>query len=283
MGGVPPRAACVGGEEAAAARLGARGSGERGRDPPTRRAPGGRVPGAEPHRRAGTGGQRGRASVDGRGRLHVRDGYDHGGTGCQRSGRSVNEPPFEGVPMAFSPASDDALVVVDVQRDFCPGGSLAVPDGDRVVPVINRLAPQFSTVVTTHDSHPPDHSSFADQGGPWPPHCVEGTPGWEPHPDLKLEADYQVFKGRDRELDGYTGWNPELADFLSKRGASRVVVVGLALDYCVQATALDARAAGHEVVVLTDATRAVNVKPDDGERALDALRAAGVREDRAEG
>ena len=185
--------------------------------------------------------------------------------------------------MAFSPASDDALVVVDVQRDFCPGGSLAVPEGDQVVPVINRLAPAFQTVVTTHDSHPPDHSSFTQHGGPWPEHCVEGTPGWENHPDLDIDPHHQVFKGRDRELDGYTGWNPELADFLAKRGSSRVVVVGLALDYCVQATALDARAAGYEVVVLTDATRAVNVKPDDGERALDALRAAGVREDRAEG
>jgi nicotinamidase/pyrazinamidase len=184
--------------------------------------------------------------------------------------------------MAFSPDSDDALVVVDVQRDFCPGGSLAVPEGDRVVPVINRLAPRFRTVVTTHDSHPPDHSSFAEQGGPWPPHCVEGTPGWELHPDLQVKADHQVYKGRDRELDGYTGWNPELADFLAHRGASRVVVVGLALDYCVQATALDARAAGHVVLVLTDATRAVNVRPDDGDRALDALRAAGVHEDRAE-
>ena len=91
-----------------------------------------------------------------------------------------------------------------------------------------------------------------------------------------------MFKGRERELDGYTGWTPELADFLARRGTSRVVVVGLALDYCVQATALDARAAGYDVVVLTDATRAVNVRPDDGDRALDGLRAAGVREDRAE-
>jgi nicotinamidase/pyrazinamidase len=184
--------------------------------------------------------------------------------------------------MAFAPERDDALIVVDVQRDFCPGGSLAVPDGDRVVPVVNRLAPRFATVVTTHDSHPPDHSSFVEQGGPWPPHCVEGTPGWEPHPDLRVQPDFQVFKGRERELDGYTGWTPELADFLSKQEVKRVVVVGLALDYCVQATALDARAAGHEVLVLTDATRAVNVQPGDGDRALDALRAAGVREDRAE-
>src|SRR4029453_3777985 len=133
---------------------------------------------------------------------------------------------------------------------------------------------------STRSPHP---SSFPQPGGPWPTHCVEGTPGWDAHPDLKIEAHHQVFKGRERELDGYTGWSAELADFLARRGTTRVVVVGLALDYCVQATALDARAAGHEVVVLTDATRAVNVKPDDGERALDGLRAAGVREGRAEG
>jgi nicotinamidase/pyrazinamidase len=184
--------------------------------------------------------------------------------------------------MAFTPAPDDALIVVDVQRDFCPGGSLAVPEGDQVVPVINQLAPRFATVVTTQDTHPADHSSFAEQGGPWPPHCVEGTPGWEFHPDLRVDADFQVFKGRDRDLDGYTGWTPELADFMVKRGVRRVVAVGLAIDYCVKATALDARAAGYAVVVLTDAVRAVNVAPDDGDRALDALRAAGVREDRAE-
>jgi nicotinamidase/pyrazinamidase len=181
--------------------------------------------------------------------------------------------------MAFTPDPDDALIVVDVQRDFCPGGSLAVPEGDQVVPVINQLAPRFATVVTTQDTHPADHSSFAEQGGPWPPHCVEGTPGWEFHPDLRVDADFQVFKGRDRDLDGYTGWTPELADFMVKRGVRRVVAVGLAIDYCVKATALDARAAGYAVVVLTDAVRAVNVAPDDGDRALDALRAAGVRED----
>lgn len=184
--------------------------------------------------------------------------------------------------MTFTPAPDDALIVVDLQRDFCPGGSLAVPDGDQVVPVVNRLAPRFATVVTSHDTHPADHSSFIAQGGPWPPHCVEGTPGWETHPDLRVEPDFQVFKGRERELDSYTSWTPELADFLVKQGVRRVVMTGLALDYCVKATALDARAAGFPVVLLTDATRAVNVAPDDGARALDALRAAGVREDRAE-
>ena len=178
--------------------------------------------------------------------------------------------------MAFTPQPDDALIVVDVQRDFCPGGSLAVPDGDQVVPVINELAPKFRTVVATYDTHPPDHSSFNEQGGPWPPHCVEGSPGWELHPDLKITPDFQVFKGREHEDPGYSAWTPELAAFLASRGVRRVVITGLALDYCVKATALDARAAGYETVLLTDATRAVNVEPGDGQRALNELLAAGV-------
>ena len=185
--------------------------------------------------------------------------------------------------MTFSPERDDALLVADVQVDFIPGGSLAVPGGDQIVPLINKLIPRFQTVVTSQDSHPPGHSSFVEQGGPWPVHCVEGSPGWQFHPDLKVEPDFRVLKAREKDVEEYSAWRPELADFLAKRGVGRVVVVGLALDYCVQATALDAKAAGFDVVVLTDATRAVNVKPDDGERALDALRAAGVREDRAEG
>jgi nicotinamidase/pyrazinamidase len=185
--------------------------------------------------------------------------------------------------MTFSPEPDDALIVADVQRDFTPGGSLAVPEGDQIVPLINKLIPRFQTVVTSQDSHPPGHSSFVERGGPWPVHCVEGTPGWEYHPDLRVDPDFRVFKAREKDVEEYSAWKPELAEFLAGRGVRRVVVVGLALDYCVQATALDARAAGHEVVVLTDATRAVNINPDDGDRALDALRAAGVREDRAEG
>jgi nicotinamidase/pyrazinamidase len=184
--------------------------------------------------------------------------------------------------MAFAPERDDALIVADVQVDFCPGGSLAIPEGDQVVPLVNKLAPRFQTVVTSQDSHPPDHSSFVEQGGPWPVHCVEGTPGWQFHPDLKVEPDFRVFKAREREVEEYSAWKPELAQFLASRSVRRVVVTGLALDYCVQATALDARAAGYETLVLTDATRAVNAAPGDGDRALDALRAAGVHEDRAE-
>jgi nicotinamidase/pyrazinamidase len=183
--------------------------------------------------------------------------------------------------MAFQPQPDDALVVVDVQNDFCPGGALGVPDGEQVVPVINQLAPRFATVVVTQDSHPAGHSSFVERGGPWPVHCLEGSRGWELHPELDVRADFNVYKGRDPELDGYTGWNAELAEFLRKRGVHRVVVTGLALDYCVKATALDARAAGLETVVLTDATRPVDIQPGDGKRALDELRQAGVREDTA--
>jgi nicotinamidase/pyrazinamidase len=183
--------------------------------------------------------------------------------------------------MTFTAGEGDALIIVDVQNDFCPGGSLPAPAGDEVIPVINAIAKQFPTVVTTQDSHPPDHSSFAQYGGPWPVHCVEGTHGWEIHPDLDVEADLQVFKGRDRDLDGYTGWTDELGAFLRRRGVTRIAVAGLALDYCVKATALDARAAGIETVVLTDATRPVEAQPGDGARALDQLRQAGVREDTA--
>lgn len=181
----------------------------------------------------------------------------------------------------FDPQPDDALVAVDVQNDFCAGGSLAVPDGDQVVEVINTIAPRFRTVVTTHDTHPADHSSFAAQGGPWPPHCVEGTKGWELHPDLSVDADLQVFKGREQDDPGYTAWTAELGAFLHGRGVRRVAVTGLALDVCVRATALDVAAAGFETVVLTDATRAVNVNPDDGDRTLAELRAAGIRTEAA--
>jgi nicotinamidase/pyrazinamidase len=181
--------------------------------------------------------------------------------------------------MPFTPQLGDALIVVDVQNDFCPGGSLAVPDGDEVVGVINQIAPRFATIVTTRDSHPTDHSSFTQSGGPWPVHCIEGTKGWEYHPDLHVTPDFEVLKGRDRDIDGYSGWSPELAEFLRERNVLRVAISGLALDYCVKATALDARAAGLETFLLTDATKPVDVHPGDGKRALDGLRAAGVRED----
>jgi nicotinamidase/pyrazinamidase len=172
-----------------------------------------------------------------------------------------------------------ALIVVDVQNDFCSGGALAVPDGDAVVERVNRLASEASYVVATRDWHPPDHNSFAEQGGPWPVHCVQGTPGAELHPGIdRSQIDAVVDKGRRPDLEGYSGFEEtELERLLRQHDVDIVDVAGLALDYCVKATALDAKHAGFDVIVHRDATRAVEVQPDDAERAVQELRAAGVR------
>jgi nicotinamidase/pyrazinamidase len=172
----------------------------------------------------------------------------------------------------------DALLVVDVQNDFCPGGALAVAEGDAVIEPINRLAADAALVVATRDWHPPDHGSFAAQGGPWPLHCVRDTPGAQLHEKLELGSDAIVIdKGQTPEHEGYSGFeDTELERVLRERGVDTVHVAGLALDYCVRATALDARRAGFEVVVHRGATRAVEVQPGDGDRAVDELRAAGV-------
>jgi nicotinamidase/pyrazinamidase len=153
----------------------------------------------------------------------------------------------------------DALIIVDVQNDFCPGGALAVGEGDRVVPTLNRLAPHFRTVVATQDWHPADHRSFAAQGGPWPVHCVAGTPGADFHPDLdRAPIDLVVRKAMVTDQEAYSGFDgTDLAEQLRARGVRRVFVGGLALDYCVDATALDARKAGFETFVIRDATRPV--------------------------
>ncbi len=174
----------------------------------------------------------------------------------------------------------DALIVVDVQRDFCPGGALPVPEGDRVVPVINRLLGLPWVRVATRDWHPPDHCSFRPHGGTWPPHCVAGTPGAELHPELRRDLVQQlVSMGTDRGVEAYSGFQGTgLARLLRQAGIQRVFVCGLATDYCVRATALDARREGFEVVVLTDAVRGVEVQPGDCARALAEMHAAGVRQ-----
>ncbi len=165
----------------------------------------------------------------------------------------------------------DALIVVDVQNDFCPGGALAVPDGDRVVPEVNRLAQEADFVVATRDWHPPDHGSFSARGGVWPEHCVQGTPGAELHPGIdRTRIDLVVDKGRDPQTEGYSGFEgTDLEARLRERGVRDVHVAGLALDYCVRATALDARRLGFDVTVHRDATRAVEVEPGDAERAVE--------------
>ncbi len=175
-----------------------------------------------------------------------------------------------------------ALIIVDVQADFCPGGALAVPTGDAVVPRANALARSgaFDLVVATRDWHPVDHGSFvtADPPGPWPVHCVHGTPGAELHPDLDLRPiEIVLDKGTAIDTEGYSGFDgTNLAALLQGRGVEDVTVVGLATDYCVRATALDARAEGFAVTVDAAATRAVELEPGDGDRALEELRAAGV-------
>ncbi|HEY0480204.1 MAG TPA: bifunctional nicotinamidase/pyrazinamidase [Kofleriaceae bacterium] len=193
-----------------------------------------------------------------------------------------------------------ALILVDLQHDFCPGGALAVARGDETVAVANRLLPYFSIVVATQDWHPADHQSFATQhagrkpgelieldGLPqvlWPPHCVQGTTGAAFHVDLQRDKVTEVFpKGTDRTVDSYSGFfdnghrkSTGLGDWLRARWITRVYVMGLATDYCVKATALDARDLGFDTWVIEDGCRPVELHPGDGDRAVAAMRGAGV-------
>jgi nicotinamidase/pyrazinamidase len=172
-----------------------------------------------------------------------------------------------------------ALIIVDFQNDFTPGGALAVPDGDAIAPRLNELARsgEFDLVVATRDWHPPDHGSFAEQGGPWPPHCVQGTQGAELHPSLDRALVHVVVdKGQDPGTEGYSGFEgTNLAELLREREIDHVTVVGLATDYCVKNTALDALREGFGATVDSTAVRAIDAEPGDGERALEQVRAAG--------
>ena len=173
----------------------------------------------------------------------------------------------------------DALIIVDVQNDFCPGGALAVPGGDEVVPVINRLLEHDWLSVATMDWHPAEHSSFEPHGGPWPPHCVQGTAGAELHPQLDAtKIQLVITKGSHPEQEAYSGFHgTELAKILRDKGVKRVVVCGIATDYCVRATANDAIQEGFEVLVLEDVIRGVEVNPGDCRRAIEELHQAGAK------
>jgi nicotinamidase/pyrazinamidase len=184
-------------------------------------------------------------------------------------------------------ASKDALIVVDVQNDFCPGGTLAVADGDQVVPVLNRYIDQFIKaglpIFATRDWHPEKTSHFTTGGGPWPPHCVQGSKGAQFHPDLKLPlGTVMVSAGTGADEDGYSGFlgrdenGAKLADLLRQRVIERIFIGGLATDYCVKHTVLDGLKEGFKVVLLADSVRGVNLKPGDSARAIEEMRNAGA-------
>src|SRR5437867_3916462 len=168
-----------------------------------------------------------------------------------------------------------ALLVIDFQNDFTPGGALAVPGGDEIAAPVKALAKRADVVVATRDWHPPDHASFEQQGGPWPVHCVQGTHGAELHPAMaEIRLDAVVDVGREREDEGYSGFEKsDLAEVLRGRGVDEVLVCGLATDYCVRASAIDAVGEGFHVTVVEDAVRGVDVAPGDSERALEEMRA----------
>ena len=193
-----------------------------------------------------------------------------------------------------------ALAVIDLQNDFCPGGALAVPRGDEVVSVANRLSPLFPLVVASQDWHPPDHGSFASNrpgrqvyevdelgGLPqvlWPAHCVQGSHGAEFHPAFDRTHITRVFqKGTDPTIDSYSAFydngrrkSTGLADYLREQSVRELTIMGLATDYCVQFTALDGLWLGFDIVVVADGVRAVELTDGDGARALDEMRSAGA-------
>jgi nicotinamidase/pyrazinamidase len=192
------------------------------------------------------------------------------------------------------------LILVDIQNDFIPGGTLPVPEGDQIVPLVNRLQDRFDLVVATQDWHPADHGSFAanhpgrkpgeviDLHGLrqilWPVHCVQNTPGVAFVPGLETRRISRVFqKGTDPSIDSYSGFFDNgrrkatgLGDYLKEKGATDVYVCGLATDYCVKFTALDARSLGFKTFLIEDACRGVNLKPGDVEAAVEEMRRAGV-------
>jgi nicotinamidase/pyrazinamidase len=170
-----------------------------------------------------------------------------------------------------------ALIIVDVQVDFCPGGALAAAGGDKIIPVINSLMDKFDLVVASRDWHPAQTIHFDK----WPVHCVQETHGADFHEQLKSgKIQQQFLKGTENKDDGYSAFeatNKNLADFLKEHKIDELFVTGLATDYCVKATALDSVNNGFKTTVIEDAIAAVNVQPTDGQEAKEAMKKAGVK------
>ena len=181
----------------------------------------------------------------------------------------------------------DALVIIDVQNDFCPGGSLAVRGGDEVVAILNKYIEKFTRaklpIFATRDWHPEKTKHFKAFGGLWPPHCVQGTQGAEFRADLALPQDAVIVSaGMGFDEEGYSGFDGKdangvgLADLLRDRRVERIFVGGIATDYCVKETVLDALKHGFKAVLLEDAVRGVNLRPDDSEQAIAEMVRAGA-------
>lgn len=176
-----------------------------------------------------------------------------------------------------------ALIVVDVQNDFCPGGALAVTDGDKVVDPINELSKQFEAdglpIIFTRDWHPANHLSFKENGGIWPPHCIAGTPGAAFHPNLYFPSvAFLVSKATEPDMEAYSGFQGTgLASWLRQIDVDELVVAGLATDYCVKNTVIDAIKLGFKVTLALNAIKAVNVNPTDGETAINEMKSLGVQ------
>ncbi|NJE05874.1 nicotinamidase [Thermococcus sp. M36] len=174
---------------------------------------------------------------------------------------------------------EEALIVVDMQRDFMPGGALPVPDGDRIITRCNHYIEEFrrrgALIVATRDWHPPNHISFNERGGPWPAHCVQGTKGAEFVVELPADA-VIISKAAEPDKEAYSGFEgTDLAEILKKNGVKRVYVCGVATEYCVRATSLDAVKHGFETYLLRDAVK--GIKPEDEEMALREMERAGVK------
>ena len=177
----------------------------------------------------------------------------------------------------------DALIIVDVQRDFCSGGALPVPDGEKIIPTLNKYIEKFSKagalIVATRDWHPPNHMSFKDYGGTWPSHCIQGTLGAEFHPDLKLPREVKIVsKATSSDKEAYSGFDgTNLERELKDAGIKRIFVGGLATDYCVKSTVLDALRLGFETILLVDAIKGVDVNPGDSKRAIEEMIKRGAK------
>ena len=200
--------------------------------------------------------------------------------------QAVPKPSYnqkECVVMSIKIDKNCALVVVDVQKDFCPGGSLPVPHGDKVVPVLNiyiqKFEEAYAQIYATRDWHPPNHTSFKSQEGPWPPHCIHDTEGAEFHEDQKLPKRTRIIsKATNPKKEAYSGFDgTNLEEEMKRNYVLKVFVGGLATDYCVKNTVLDALKLSFEVVLLEDAIQGIDVRPGDSERAIEEMKIKGVR------